>query len=333
MPGRLRIVAVSIVLVGALLFSGCAKEGAKGSADQAVPSATPSPATNTPVKESPAPLSAYDVTARRDLLTLMMAYPGQIIGVAKDSQSIYVVMKSGARLIYDDKKVKSFDDVLVDADLQDMLSQVYPLSDIKSLLEDNNDPGRIRDYAFFSEVYGKTKDGIKANLVKVPDCKEDPVFNQCNGAASALGDAFKEVSTLIGNNKKISGFVYPLSGTFNYRDIAGTDRLSMHSFAIAIDLHLNGNDYWRWVSREKGQKRLDAYPQELVQVFQKHGFIWGGKWAHFDMVHFEYRPEIIMKAKYYVGSAKISGSWYQGFPDTAQVHEAVDLIDKALNVK
>jgi hypothetical protein len=22
--------------------------------------------------------------------------------------------------------------------------------------------------------------------------------------------------------------------------------------------------------------------------------VWGGKWAHFDMIHFEYRPEIVL---------------------------------------
>jgi hypothetical protein len=28
-------------------------------------------------------------------------------------------------------------------------------------------------------------------------------------------------------------------------------------------------------------------------VFEKHGFVCGGKWYHFDTMHFEYRPEII----------------------------------------
>jgi len=33
------------------------------------------------------------------------------------------------------------------------------------------------------------------------------------------------------------------------------------------------------------------------QTFEHHGFIWGGKWWHFDTMHFEYRPEIIAYAK------------------------------------
>jgi hypothetical protein len=32
---------------------------------------------------------------------------------------------------------------------------------------------------------------------------------------------------------------------------------------------------------------------EIVDVFERHGFIWGGKWYHFDTMHFEYRPELI----------------------------------------
>jgi peptide methionine sulfoxide reductase MsrA len=37
-------------------------------------------------------------------------------------------------------------------------------------------------------------------------------------------------------------------------------------------------------------------PWEIVEIFEKHGFIWGGKWYHYDTMHFEYRPEIILSA-------------------------------------
>jgi hypothetical protein len=30
-------------------------------------------------------------------------------------------------------------------------------------------------------------------------------------------------------------------------------------------------------------------------VFEQHGFIWGGRWAHYDTMHFEYRPELLGK--------------------------------------
>jgi peptidoglycan L-alanyl-D-glutamate endopeptidase CwlK len=31
-----------------------------------------------------------------------------------------------------------------------------------------------------------------------------------------------------------------------------------------------------------------------VTIFENHGFIWGGKWYHFDTMHFEYRPELLV---------------------------------------
>jgi|GEM_PF-645494 len=30
------------------------------------------------------------------------------------------------------------------------------------------------------------------------------------------------------------------------------------------------------------------------KVFEKHGFIWGGRWKHYDTMHFEYRPEFFV---------------------------------------
>jgi hypothetical protein len=35
-------------------------------------------------------------------------------------------------------------------------------------------------------------------------------------------------------------------------------------------------------------------PWEIVEVFEKHGFISGGKWYHYDTMHFEYRPELLL---------------------------------------
>jgi len=42
--------------------------------------------------------------------------------------------------------------------------------------------------------------------------------------------------------------------------------------------------------REKGLD-LDTPP---VEVFKRHGFTWGGKWHHYDTMHFEYRPELFL---------------------------------------
>jgi len=85
------------------------------------------------------------------------------------------------------------------------------------------------------------------------------------------------------------------AGSYNPRRIAGTDRTSAHAYGIAIDLSIARADYWRWARPKNGT--LPPYrnriPLEIVRIFEKHGFIWGGKWSHFDTMHFEYRPELL----------------------------------------
>lgn len=34
---------------------------------------------------------------------------------------------------------------------------------------------------------------------------------------------------------------------------------------------------------------------EFLDIFEKYGFIWGGRWYHYDRMHFEYRPELFLK--------------------------------------
>ena len=80
---------------------------------------------------------------------------------------------------------------------------------------------------------------------------------------------------------------------FNFRKIANTSRLSMHSFGIAIDINIKKSHYWLWDKKKNRFKYKNSIPLEIVEIFQKHGFIWGGRWYHYDTMHFEYRPELL----------------------------------------
>jgi len=273
---------------------------------------------------------AYQRAAKRDLLALMLAYPGHVRDLEKaDGGAVYLVMNSGVKILYDDKREKAFGEKLAGADLQDMMEQPYPLGSINAVPEDGRDPGRMRNYAFFKEVYGGTESAVRGKLKSVTLGSGRFSFNGENGAADALQAAFSEVSKLLQRDPGVYGFVYPLGGTFNYRVIAGTGQLSAHAFAIAIDLKSDPCDYWRWATREQGQRRLDAYPQALVRVFEDNGFIWGGKWSHFDFLHYEYRPELLLKAKCAAQDAGVT--WYSGFPATGEAMDCVRLIDRVLN--
>ncbi|WML34859.1 M15 family metallopeptidase [Clostridium sp. OS1-26] len=256
----------------------------------------------------------YYYTIKRDLLCLMMAYPEYITNIEKEeSGQVYLVMKSGRKILYDDKKSKNFEKKLSDPDLQDMMEQEYPLSYSKSLMEEDFDPGRRRVYALLKEVYGESKQQVESNLKNVSLGYGNYQFNNNNKAAESLQNAMKEIIPITEKRKDIKVCVYPCSGTFNYRLIAGTNQLSPHSFGIAIDLARDKRDYWKWGSREEGEKRIASYPKELVEIFEKNNFIWGGKWGHFDILHFEYRPEIILKARYF-GDKLNDKEWYIGAP-------------------
>lgn len=251
----------------------------------------------------------YTIEMKQDLLTMWMAYPEYVSGVEKVDNKVYLLLKSGNKLLYDDKREKSFEEKLNNPDIQDMLEQDYPLEDINKLMKVNYDPGRVRVYPILKEVYGKSSKEVQSKLIRVKMGNSSCSFTRENGGAEALRKTMDELMPIASNNAKIYKCVLPHMGTFNYRIISGTNRLSPHSFGIAIDLASNKWDYWKWTSRENGEKRLVEYPREIVKVFEKNNFVWGGKWGHFDILHFEYRPEILIKAKYFNIPSK-SDNWY-----------------------
>jgi D-alanyl-D-alanine carboxypeptidase len=60
---------------------------------------------------------------------------------------------------------------------------------------------------------------------------------------------------------------------------------------IGRDVNTEFADYWLWSPKGTGYR--NRLPFEIVQIFEKYRFIWGGKWEHFDTMHFEYRPELL----------------------------------------
>jgi len=84
-------------------------------------------------------------------------------------------------------------------------------------------------------------------------------------------------------------YAFPSAGTYNCRAVKDTGNRSMHAWGAAIDLNTKYSDDWMW---GKGGYR-SRMPMQIVEIFEEHGFIWGGKWGHFDTMHFEYRPELL----------------------------------------
>ena len=49
-----------------------------------------------------------------------------------------------------------------------------------------------------------------------------------------------------------------------------------------------------------------------MAAFENEGFIWGGKWHEYDLMHFEYRPEIICKARVLQGQGHLPATEIAG---------------------
>ena len=185
---------------------------------------------------------------------------------------------------YDDHREKNFDAQLDAPDLKDMFAQPYRKGPIRPVTVENDDPGRIRVDALFQLAYPN------ASLQKGTFLGR-PVRVQAK-IAPALARVEQRLDKAIAADPSLRKFLTKLGGTFNARTIAGTSRTSAHSYGVALDIDPSASDYWRW--QKQGPLRwVNRVPQTIVDAFEAEGFIWGGRWYHFDTMHFEYRPELL----------------------------------------
>src|SRR5262249_55650282 len=163
------------------------------------------------------------------------AYPHDFEGAARDAKGAVVLRFKGREFLYDDGKSKSFAELLNAPDIKDTFSQTYPLHNPIDNLPENFDPGRFRVEELFKTLYGATESEVMRNCVTVNFCGNKVKFNARCGAADALTAVGKDLDILFSKRSDLKEYVTHLGGTFNWRFIAGTKRLSNHSFATAID--------------------------------------------------------------------------------------------------
>ena len=215
-------------------------------------------------------------------------------GIVNTATGQIAMRFSGKEFLFDDGRKKSFDELLDQPDIEDMFCQSYPLANPTDRLPQNFDPGRIRVEALFKTLYGSNEGEVSRNCAIVDFCGHKVRFNTRCGAANALSSVGKDLEQLFKTKPELKIYTNELGGTFTWRLIAGTTRLSNHSFGNAIDLNVGKSNYWRWDS----PARLAAFsrknwPTEIIEAFERHGIIWGGKWWHYDTMHFEFRPDLI----------------------------------------
>lgn len=218
---------------------------------------------------------------------------GDLVASADESA---LVLKDGTRFPYTTSEPKeTWDQKIDNADLSVQLSQRYDAGGFDTPPPYLFDPGRLRYQPFFQALYGKDKASVDKNLVLIswPTLKGSvklPV-TRIAGVDKKLYAIGQEIAKL----PKKDRIWAEGATTYAYRTIKDTNRLSMHSFGIAIDLAPTKTQYWKDEAPSETAKigYHNTMPLSIVRIFEKHGFIWGGRWYHYDTMHFEYRPELL----------------------------------------
>ncbi len=230
---------------------------------------------------------------------LIVAYPDFI----KDYNNGFVIWNDGTKMLADDKlKTKSYTQLLENPSLKDEFLQIYPKGIVTAFPEKDYDPGRIRYEPFFLKMYGATQKEVSKHIVRIKWCPK--LVGQYINVTSINGvdKRIKAISAELDEHPELKEYLKNIGGTFNWRKISGTNRQSTHSFGNTIDLNTQYANYWQWTCNcndetidlvKPNNTNKKQIPQVIIDIFEKNGFIWGGKWYHYDTMHFEYRPELL----------------------------------------
>jgi hypothetical protein len=238
-------------------------------------------------------LLAQDDQVRQALDKLVAAYPDALAG--HDGKVLR--WRDGTVMpVADGAEKKTFPEQLRHASIVDQFRIPYPRGPLDKPPAVDADPGRFRNAAFFAKMYGDCQMGQMAprlaSLAWLPKIWGKTIrITSLNGVDAHLRAVSAEIDAL---PVKIKRAAYPIAGTYNCRAVADTGEPSPHGYGIAIDLNTAFSDYWYWRPHGGPIVYRNRMPEEIVTIFEKHGFIWGGKWYHFDTMHFEFRPELLV---------------------------------------
>lgn len=240
-----------------------------------------------------APYGATPTSIKEYLDRLVSSYSDVVSGYDNE----FLTLKNGMKFrISDGRTDKTFQDLLENPDIDDMFYAPYPTGAIPKQPEKNIDPGRVRFEPLFVAMYGDcNKNEVVKNLRTIKWLPKrgggSVTITMINSVDKALEAVSRDLDELKDDFIK---YLKPTSGTYSCRKIAGSSAKSMHAYGAALDINTKYSNYWRWAASNGGEpKWKNQIPIQIVRVFEKHGFIWGGYWYHFDTMHFEYRPELL----------------------------------------
>ena len=167
---------------------------------------------------------------------------------------------------------------------------------------------------FFETIYeAQSRASLEANLTAETFLGKKTTVHK--RIVPALKRVERRITAAAKTDAEVRQFVDGLKSAdaYNWRRIAGTNRLSFHSLGIAVDVlpkRITGEIFWSWAHDKNPEgwmltplSRRWTPPQAVIDIFEDEGFIWGGKWAIWDNMHFEYHPELILYQRERGGSA------------------------------
>lgn len=255
------------------------------------------------------------------LSAFLLAYPDKIKTTGYDfkAKDWFLLTESGIKLYW--AKGRLLPEKLRDKypDFKPYVFYLYPETpyskesfsekDIEYFKSDNflNSRKQEPDYEFtlYQELFGiYNRQTVEQNLETVYIFGIKTSVNK--NIKIPLEKALEEINRLAETSNEIKSFIDTITDVhgYNWRKIRGSDSMSYHSLALAFDLVPKSWDietiYWNWtrVFEEDWltlpHKEKWSPPEIVIEIFEKNGFIWGGKWDLWDNMHFEYRPELIL---------------------------------------
>ncbi len=185
-----------------------------------------------------------------------------------------------------------------------LLRSSEEMARIRELSSKSNRSSRKPTYNGFNEaLYGMSKlADTNSQIMKSRFLGKQVVIHQFT--YEALKQIEKEIYQ-ISNQKDVQQYLKEGDTVYSFfwRNVAGTKSRSLHSYGMAIDVTMHKTKkaiYWLWRQNLKidwVKEPLSVRwgpPKSVVDIFEKYGFVWGGKWIFYDTMHFEYRPEVLI---------------------------------------
>ena len=241
-----------------------------------------------------------------NLYCLRLSYPPVRTLEPDGNGGQWLVLADGRRVLYSRARGegREFPADPWDVDVRASMADLYPLEPERPATPEGVAPGRRRSYALLAALYGSDAWQVGKGL-RTAHVLGQPV-RLAAVAARALQKVEPRLAESVREQPELRALLKP-DGGFLWRRVAGEQRLSPHAYGVALDLSARRAPYWRW-SRLRPHPMQQSYPSAIVAAFEAEGFIWGGKWHEYDLMHFEYRPELICKARILRGLEKMNAA-------------------------